>query len=155
MFCKCCLPAFWWPCCSRSVFQRRKWRGWQRCALIRWFQEHTRLPFGGGANSPPWDVCSNPGNGGRRRVKRLSRPLRVRPTLPLSPSSSPLPPWSKNCLTLSQLGLLHHGKNNNHNYFWSILKSQFFKTITHMASVIFCASPNSTDNDLRYEVRLD
>lgn len=91
---KRCLAACWWPCCcSCCVFQLRRWRGWQPCALIRWFQAHTRLPFGGGANLPPWDVCSNPGNGGRRRVKSSSRLLQVRTvnTTLSSPSSPPLP----------------------------------------------------------------
>lgn len=77
-FWRCCFPACYQPCWCHSVFQLRKWRGWQQCALIRWSPAHTRLPSAGGANSPPWDVCLNPGNGGRRRVTSSSRPLLVR-----------------------------------------------------------------------------
>lgn len=77
IFVSCCCVC----CCVNDlvvVFQRRKWRGWQRCALIRWSRARTRLPFGGAASSPRWDVCSNPGNGGRRRARSSSRPLPVR-----------------------------------------------------------------------------
>lgn len=65
---------------SCVVLQRRRWRGSRRCAPTLWSPARTRLPSGDEASSQRWAVCSNPGNGGRRRVRSSSRPQRVRNT---------------------------------------------------------------------------
>jgi hypothetical protein len=76
----------------------RRWSDWQRCDLIRLSLAHTPLPFADGASLPPSGVCSNLGNGGRRRASSSSRHLLVRPLsnrqpLPLNhkPYFLPLP----------------------------------------------------------------
>lgn len=91
------------------VFQRRKWNGWLQCAPIRWCQARIRPPFGGAASSPHWDVCSNHGNGGRRRARSSSRRLlvkmepntRTHTHTPIHPSSSCITHTGDKCLPVA------------------------------------------------------